>query len=70
MTTIAQRSQHVIRMRTSFALEGMYPSADDAALQAQYISGKTTLLDMLAHARSYALQRARTFVQADSVAAA
>jgi hypothetical protein len=45
-------------MRTSFALEGFEPDADDLANQQMYIDGKIGLDDMLRYALDFANSRA------------
>ena len=49
-----ERGQQVHAMRINFALEGIYPNADDLALQEAYIRGDVTISDMLEHARAFA----------------
>lgn len=53
--SIAERAQHVARMRANFALEGLHADATDLALQEAYISGETTLSELLAYAQAFAL---------------
>lgn len=52
--TTDERLNHVARMRTNFAMEGMLPDATDLAWQIRYIDGDLTLNDMLVYARALA----------------
>jgi hypothetical protein len=49
------RRDHVRRMRTNFALEGLLPDSEDMALQNAYIVGELTLHEMWTHALAFAL---------------
>ena len=52
------RRQHVAAMRANFALEDMYPDAEDLALQDKYIDGTANLDDLMNHALAYAAKHA------------
>jgi len=52
--TTSERLRHVVRMRASFALEGLQPSKIDLLLLRNYVLGKISLKDMLSHAKEYA----------------
>ena len=49
-----KRRKQVHAMRANFALEGIYPDADDLTLQDAYIMGHVSISDMLEHARAFA----------------
>jgi Antitoxin VbhA len=53
ITDKEHRAAQVAQMRANFAIEGMEPRPEDVALQAGYIDGTVTLVDMLDHAREY-----------------
>lgn len=49
-----KRRNQVHAMRANFALEGVYPDAEDLAMQEAYIMGHASIFDMLEHARAFA----------------
>lgn len=55
--TMIRRASHVARMRGNFALEGLYPDSDDQVMQTSYVNGTSTLADLLAYARDFAISR-------------
>ncbi len=49
-------------MRANFALEGIYPDAQDLAMQEAYIMGHASIFDMLEHARAFAARHSQPAV--------
>ena len=49
-----ERQKQVHAMRANFALEGIYPDAQDLAIQEAYMVGDASISDMLEHARAFA----------------
>lgn len=52
------RRKHVAAMRANFAIEDMYPDAEDLARQDRYIDGTVSLDELMNHARAYAAKHA------------
>jgi len=53
-TTKEERALHTAKMRANFALEGLFPQAEDLDLQRRYIHGEISLADMLKSAAQFA----------------
>ena len=56
LTTNEQRREHVVRMRASFALEGLLPDLQDLIVQQHYIDGAMSLVDLHAYAIAFAVR--------------
>ena len=57
-----KRRKQVHAMRANFALEGIYPGADDLTLQEAYVMGHVSISDMLEHARAFAARHSQPAV--------
>lgn len=57
-----KRRNQVHAMRANFALEGIYPDAQDLAIEEAYIMGHASIFDMLEHARAFAARHSQPAV--------